>query len=396
MASTAENTASMYDVFARSQQQLFAEWSKAIGTFQQGVQAVDPSQKAAENTREALKLYDAWKDSAGKYLDILMSSCPGNTGTDTFSRVFRASDAFTKLYEVWEPLATALQKQSLDAQSYQDLFDPAKYAESIQSLFGFGSPTAIPGMSGDASELLQSWSSKGEQFLKPWADAMRTNMDAALAAQSGDLGAALEVFRGFHTAFDGTFGKFLDMPAVGKDREQVELFSRTIDHYALFLAKTGELHRDMHTIAQQAMEKVVQTMAQRVNDGEPITGFGEFVQLWTKTNEEAFLEFFRTPEYSELQGVVLDTAVDCRQQFRQLMEKALAELPVALSSELDDVSKKNYTLSKSVRALKKKAGEIDDMRAEIKRLNKKMATLEKKLAAATSTGDGAPNAEPAS
>ena len=33
MESTSENTTMMFDVFARSQQQLFAEWSKAIETF---------------------------------------------------------------------------------------------------------------------------------------------------------------------------------------------------------------------------------------------------------------------------------------------------------------------------------------------------------------------------
>jgi hypothetical protein len=266
----------------------------------------------------------------------------------------------------------------------------------VENLFGFGSSSAVPGLPGDAPGLLQTWADKQQQFLKPWADAMRKNMDAALAAQSGDLGAALEVFHGLHTAFDKTFGKFLDMPAVGKNREQVELFSRTIDHYALYLAKSIELQRDMHTIAQQAMEKVVATMAQRVNDGAPIKGFGEFVEIWTKTNEEAFLEFFGTPRYSQLQGALLDTAMDCRQQFRQLMEKALADLPVALSSELDDVSKKNYDLNKSVRAVKKKCAEIDDLRAEIQRLQKKVASMEKKLATAKASGNGGPRTAKAS
>jgi septal ring factor EnvC (AmiA/AmiB activator) len=130
-----------------------------------------------------------------------------------------------------------------------------------------------------------------------------------------------------------------------------------------------------------------------VDAGEPITGFSEFVQLWTKTNEAAFLEFFRTPEYSELQGVVLDTAVDCRQQFRQLTEKALADLPVALSSELDDLAKKNYDLNKTVRALKKKSDETDKLRAEVKRLQKRLVAIEKQLAAAEPPATGAPNPE---
>ena len=68
--------------------------------------------------------------------------------------------------------------------------------------------------------------------------------------------------------------------------------------------------------------------------------------------------------------------------------KALADMPVALSSELDDVSKKNYALNKSVRAVKKKCAQIDEMRAEIQQLQKKVATMEKKLATAKSSGNG--------
>ncbi len=387
MANAADATASIYDVFAQSQQQFLAEWSKAIATFQDGARAAESGPTMAENTRAALEMFDAWKGNTAKYLDILMSACPGNTGTDTFSRVFRAADAFTKLYDVWEPLATAMQQRAIDPEAYRDLFDPAKYAETVQQMFGFGEPSRDPGSAEEMTDLLQAWSARGQEFLQPWADAMRSSMDAALAVQSGDLGAALEVFRSLHRAFEGTFGRFLDMPAVGKDREQVELISRTIDRYALFLARMGELQRHLHTIAQQAMEKVVQTMAQRVKQGEPIRGFGEFVQLWTKTNEEAFLAFFRTPEYSELQGVVLDTAVDCRRQFRQLMEKVLADLPVALSSELDDLAQKNYDLNKSVRALKKRCAELEGMRADVRRLQRRLAAVEKKLAAAESSGD---------
>jgi hypothetical protein len=377
----------MYDMFARSQQQLFAEWAKALATFQEGAQAIDPSQRVSESTRGAFKLYDSWKQSAGKYLDILMSACPGNMGTDTFSKVFRAADAFTKLYEVWEPLSTAFQKQGLDTDSFKGLFDPAKYSETIDKIFGFGAPAAAAGLTGHASDLLETWGARGEQFLRPWAEAVRTSLDASLAAQAGDPEAAMEVFRGLCTAFDGTFGKFLTMPAVGKDREQVELLSRTIHRYGVYLAKSGELHRHMQRIARQAMERVVETMAQKVNDGEPIKGFGDFVQLWTKTNEEAFLGFFRTAEFSHLQGVVLEAALDCRKQFEELMEKALGDLPIALRSEMDDVSRANYTLNKSVRALKKKCSEIDEMRQEIKQLQKKAAALEKRLAAAESPGD---------
>jgi hypothetical protein len=385
MASTAESSSSMYDMFTRSQQRLFEDWAKAIQDFQKGLQASVPSEKITENTHDVLKLYDTWKESAGKYLDALMSACPGNQGTDTFSKVFGAADAYTKLYEVWEPLAKALQQQALDFDSYEALLDPARYMETIDRIFGFASPSAVADLPGRATELMETWGAKAQQFLKPWADAMRSSVDASLAAQSGDPGAAMDEFRSLYSAFEGTFGKVLNMPAVGKDREQVEMLSRTIDRYAVYQAKNVELQRRMYTIAQQAMEKVVQTLAQKVKDGEEVKGFGEFVQLWTKTNEQAFIEFFRTEEFAQLQGIVLDTALDCRKEYQQLMESALKDLPVALRSEMDDVSKTNYSLNKTVRALKKKSSEIDKLHQEIKDLKDRVATLEQELAAAQSS-----------
>ena len=120
-----------------------------------------------------------------------------------------------------------------------------------------------------------------------------------------------------------------------------------------------------------------------MREGGQIAGFGEFVKLWTKTNEEAFLEFFKTEQFSELQGIVLDTALECRRQFQQLMEAWLKDFPIALRSEMDDLCKRSYTMNKSVRALAKKNSEIDAMQEEIERLRKRVATLEERL-----SGDG--------
>jgi hypothetical protein len=380
MAGASENSDSIYDVFAKSQRQLFDQWGKTLTAFQEAVQAGDPSEKFANNARQALKFYDFWKESVGKHLDLLLSACPGGAGTDTFARLFRVTDVYAKLYEFWEPLAKAVQERAFDTETYTDLLDPAKSREAIERIFGFGSPAGSSGAYGRAADLLETWGAKGQEFLRPWSDAMRKNLEASLAAAAGDSEAGMAAFRSLYSAFERTFGKALKAPAVGKDREQTELLSRTIDRYAVYLAKNAELQRRMHAIAQQAMQKVVDAMAQKVRDGEPISGFNEFVQLWTAINEKAFLDFFKTEEFSELQGLVLDTALDCRRQFQQLMEAALKDFPIALRSELEDVCRTNHTLNKSVRALRKKTAELDELRKELTDLKQRVAALEKQAA----------------
>jgi hypothetical protein len=70
------------------------------------------------------------------------------------------------------------------------------------------------------------------------------------------------------------------------------------------------------------------------------------------------------------------------------MEVSLKDFPVALRSEMDDVCRKNYSLSKSIRALRKKCSEIDRMQEEVKHLKRMVAALEKKLSAAGSSRSG--------
>ena len=43
-------------------------------------------------------------------------------------------------------VALMTQKQAADADSYKSLFDPAKYAETIANIFGFGNTSAFPGL----------------------------------------------------------------------------------------------------------------------------------------------------------------------------------------------------------------------------------------------------------
>jgi polyhydroxyalkanoate synthesis regulator phasin len=76
---------------------------------------------------------------------------------------------------------------------------------------------------------------------------------------------------------------------------------------------------------------------------------------------------------------VLDTAVDSRRHFQQLMEMCLKDFPIALRSDMDDVCRTTHALNKSVRALKRKCTEVDQLREEMKDLKETVAALEKKL-----------------
>jgi polyhydroxyalkanoate synthesis regulator phasin len=382
MAKSTKTGAESYDAWLKSQSAFFEQWTEAAENFQKTLKGMDWTQGTQKDTRDLFSVYNSWNEMFSKYFDVMIKNYSPGISKDTASKLFSGADAYVKLYEFWEPLMKAFQERALEPGSYKDLLDPSKYKEMIDKVFGFSSPETLTEFYGQASKLIETWGSKGELFVKPWSDAMQKNIDANLELASGDPEASMNIFHNLYSAYESTFGKAFKMPAVGKDREEIELFLKTIDKYSVFLAKNTEFQHTIYLKGQNAMEKVIAATAKKIKENEEIISFDECFQLWHSTNEKTFLELFTTEEFSKLQGVVLDAALDARRHSHHLMELYLSDFPIALRSEMDDVYKTIYGLNKQVRELKKKSSAMEEMHKEIKDLRKKVAGLEKKKSVA--------------
>lgn len=378
MEKTSEKGSHFYDSWLKSQEDFLKSWTKTTENFQKAFAGMSWTKGAAKDTQDISGIYNLWGETFGKYFDVIIKNQPLNTGTDAISKLFKGADSYMKLYEFWRPVINALQEKGLDAGSYKDVLDFSNYREVIDNIFSFSSPVAIQEFYGQASHLLETWGSKGQIFVKPWMDLIQKNIDASLDLASGDPEASMNIFHNIYSAFESTFGKAFKIPAVGKDREKVELLLKTIDRYSIFLAKNVEFQHVMYKTGQKAMDEVVEAVAKKIKKGEDITSFEEFFKIWTTVNEKAFFDLFRTEEFSKLQGIVLDVALDARRYFQQLIELYLSDFPVALRSEMDDTYKTIYNLNKNVRALMKKSKGYDEMQQEITDLKEKLDMLEKK------------------
>jgi class III poly(R)-hydroxyalkanoic acid synthase PhaE subunit len=367
-----------YDAFLKSQRDFLKDWYETSENYQKIFGEMDWSKRVTKDTRDLFNVYDLWIKTFGSYFDVMLKNSPMNVRAETTSKLFSGADAYMKLYGFWEPLIKAVQEKPFEPASYKYLLDPAKYKEMINKIFGFGSPETLAEFYGQASKIIETWGSGGELFVKPWSEAIKSNIDAVLDLASGEPEAGLNIFHNVYSAFESTFGKAFKLPAIGKDREEIEAFLKTLDRHSVFLAKNTEFQHLIYNTGQEAMEKVVETLAQNIREKGEIASFDEFFKLWTAVNEKTYLELFQTEKFSKLQGVVLDSALDVRRHFHQLMELSLSDFPIALRSEMDDVYKKVYGLNRKVRELMKANSGMDEMREEIEALRKKVAALEKK------------------
>jgi class III poly(R)-hydroxyalkanoic acid synthase PhaE subunit len=349
-----QGNAPFFDTWLKVQQDFVNTWVETTKNAQKMFTGFMPSGEGQPGG-EVFNLYNAWVKTMDGSFGVIMKNFPGGTGKDTVSKLFRGFDTYIKLYDFWMPMVKAMQDKALNPEAYKDMADPKKYKEAMDKIFGFATPEAMNQFFGEATKLVDTWGSAAQDFVKPWAGAMQKNSNAFsdLAALS-DPNASMNMFHNLYGAFEGTIGKAFKIPPVGKDREKVELMLKTLDKYSVYTARNVEFQHKMYITGQDAMQKVVDTIAKKVKDGEEIKSYNEFFKIWTDVNEKEFYALFKTEEFSRVQAQVLESALDFRRNFHILIEQYLSDFPVPVRSEMNDVYKTIYDLKKRVRTLEKK------------------------------------------
>ena len=269
---------------------------------------------------------------------------------DIFSKTLYGNDAMQKLYELWQPMLNAMRDKSINPNNYSDLTDPAKIKQVIDKLFNFDldAMTQLPKHTAQHTNLYQ-------QFGKPWTDAAKnqsSNFMQGNFTQADMQPEALMVqMKAMYGMFENATGKLFSAPAVGKDREKMELLSKCAKAMSSFAANNIEYQQMMQSTGQEAMQEVVKELAKKVEAGEKFEKFDEFFALWIDTNEKTFYKLFQTKAFSQKRNALTDAGFNARKLYNEIIERELVELPIARRSEMDEVYKIVYDLRKQIKGL---------------------------------------------
>jgi hypothetical protein len=322
-----EKAIDFFDKWLKSQEKFIEDWNETTKKMQQSFLGFGRSSESLKETMGSV--------------------------TDTVSKIFSSSNVYVKLNEIWLPLFKAIQGKTVGTESYKDLLDPAKYKEVLDKIFGLSSPEAMAEFYEEVTKLLLTLGTSTEGFVGPWTEAVQKSMKVMPQFVEGHPESFIHIFHNLFHAFDTTFGKVFHVPAVGKDREKVTLLLRCFDDLAVHMAKNIEYQHVIYMTGLTAIEKVIETIAEKIKKGEEIKNYDEFFDLWVDVNEKTYLELFQTEEFSGLQGELLDSTLNIRKHSFKLMELYLYDFPIALRSEMDDLYKTIYDLKKKVKSLEK-------------------------------------------
>jgi class III poly(R)-hydroxyalkanoic acid synthase PhaE subunit len=350
-----ESTKNYFDTWLKSQEQVFGNLTEMTKRFQQALHGLGGNAGGMPGFGGFQDLYTSWTTSV---LNALQGtgSPDINLLRETISKTLTGSNAYLKLYEIWQPLFKAIQERAASPDCYKDLTDPAKYKEMLDRIFGFD-PTAVSTIVGQTTKLLETLAGSSQGFMKPWLDAAGKGYKDFPDMMEGHPESFMKIFHTLFSAFDSTAGRAFHVPAVGKDREKIELLLRSLDDLSVYLARKTEFEHMMYITGIRAFEKAIATVADKVSKGEEFKKFDEFFDLWFDVSEKAYYALFQTQDFSKKQGELLEASVNVRQHFFKLMELYLYDFPIALRSEMDDLYKTIYDLKKKVKSLEKQVVE---------------------------------------
>ncbi|UMZ74137.1 poly(R)-hydroxyalkanoic acid synthase subunit PhaE [Natranaerofaba carboxydovora] len=294
---------------------------------------------------------------------------PMGVDEETSKKIFNdSSNLLNQLYEFWNTFLSGPQNFDPNRlnQVTRDMMD--NYNQTLQQFFALNLPEPLRTFFQGSIDVNKAFNDTMQNFTKPWMESFDNFHDSTNRAVQGDQSALNEFFRTWHEAFQNSYGKVFNIPAMGFSRETNEKIQKSIEAYLEYVYSTNEFSLSLYKVGYDAMDKLMSKIQEENEKGNPPKTFKEFYDLWIETNEEVYLNLFNQESFAKMLGNLVDAGVTFKRRHDDLVMEALNELPIPTDHDMDSVYSKIYELNKQVKDHKKT---IENLQAELKEMKMK-------------------------
>ncbi len=352
-----ENLNAFYDEWLDAQKKMMKNWMEAGDHLRQSFAGATRDQesetrKSTFDFHETLMgMHQSWASATASAFEAMQKNLSQSIGRETLTNIFSSAETYMKLFEFWLPIYKSLQDKTLDPASYQRLFEPARYKEILDKVFAFVSPGNFKEFYDLALKHLETVMPFAQSLNRQFAGFAQSHAEMFSGALGRDSEAAVKAYENILDAYQKSLGPMLKLPALGKARENIELTLSLLKRYPAYLAQYGKFQNHMYAAGQKAMEKIMAEFARRMKDQTAAQSYDEFFKLWAETNDQAYHELFNTEEFSALSAQLQSAGLEIRKDFQRVLELALADYPLVLRSEMDELYKTVHELKKRIHDL---------------------------------------------
>lgn len=311
--------------------------------------------EAWQGTTESANAADVFSPLFMQWQGLMQQSLASWTGNSPIARQvaeqFVASQgAMLRFVELATRAWSEVQPKLVGVDDWSSIV--SQYAEQIRAQFDqfhVGTAKATENL----NELWALYTEELRRMGMVWAEAIQRAPEFVVFPGMGDGSGVLELTNLYWDAFERTFGGLLESPGLGLTRELNEKIARGFDRWLDFRRASADYQSKLSDVWSEAFEQLMHEMTELSERGKMVSGVRDLLLLWGQVADRVFIETFRTDEYVQIQGQMLNAAMAYRVQVREIMEYVLNALDLPTRSEVDEAHRNIYELRREVKALKK-------------------------------------------
>jgi class III poly(R)-hydroxyalkanoic acid synthase PhaE subunit len=168
-----------------------------------------------------------------------------------------------------------------------------------------------------------------------------------------------EFFDFWLKTYQSTFGRLVEMPALGPAREKFEKQIKGFSDFVNLSTAWMESNTDLQIVFMEAMHKVREkTAAEMTGDINP-EQYKDFYKIWMETYSETFHEFLKSGHFANDLGKFMSRFMEFQKYNREMLEENyMKPMNLPTKTEIDEINKELYSLRKTVKELSSQVKEL--------------------------------------
>lgn len=323
--------------------------------------------KMGENPQEMFRFatdyFKQWYEQTMEMMGKMKEYMPSNAMGDMYTKMLDSSKNYFNMYEMWENYNNMVKNGNYDVNSFFKMFDAEKYNSMLSDMTKNLMPFKFQDVSGQATAFMETYQkmlmNAGGQmpYKEVWENylKMMPNMTQNMSQMMpGNFGNQMGAFQeNFIDRMKGLYEPFYKLIPPSKEKEMGEVLVDMQSNLFKYQTKMYEMNALIGEKAGEANREVMEVLFEKAKNGEQPKAYDEYFKHWLDVLEKRMEETLQSSDFSKLQGEVLSLQLDLKTALNKAVEHALSPYPVALNSEIDELTKQVHDLKAKVRELQK-------------------------------------------
>ncbi len=283
----------------------------------------------------------------------------GNNVFDVYSKMMGSNEAYLKVFKLWQDLAAkTVDPMKENSQEFFDEWED-RIENNFESMILPHIPENLRTYVQSPKELSKIYREVMTALYEPWFDVTIDYDKYIIKGDDKNSVGYIDFVKLWKDNYSETFGKIIQSPAMGANREYIEKQGELVDTFVQYLTNVGEFSSIIYATSYETIKKIIADYTAKVGESTQPKTFKEFYDYWSKEMDKAYENLFTTNEFSKLMGHYVDATMDFKIKYDSIMEDFIKTLPIPTRTEMNSIYKTVDTMKRDIRELKKQLKELN-------------------------------------